>query len=88
MVFCYGVVKEIEDHYTNLFGCVLGQYPFGYLGIPMHHKKISNADWKVTEDKFEKKTELLERKAIIIRWQIGLDKLNFKQLSYVYVILL
>jgi hypothetical protein len=55
MVFCYGVVKEIEDHYTNLFGCVLGQYPFGYLGIPMHHKKISNADWKVTEDKFEKK---------------------------------
>jgi hypothetical protein len=25
-VFCYGEAKEIEDHYTNLFGCGLGQY--------------------------------------------------------------
>jgi hypothetical protein len=54
-LFCYGEAKQVEDHYTNLFGCGLGQYPFRYLGIPMHHKKISNADWKVIEDKFEKK---------------------------------
>jgi hypothetical protein len=53
-VFCYGEAKEIEDHYTNLFGCGLGQYPVRYLGIPMHHKKISNADWKVIEEKIEK----------------------------------
>jgi hypothetical protein len=33
----------------------LGQYPFRYLGIPMHHKKISSADWKDIEEKFEKK---------------------------------
>jgi hypothetical protein len=43
-IFCHGGAKEIENHYTNLFGCGLGQYPFRYLGIPMHHKKISNAD--------------------------------------------
>jgi hypothetical protein len=54
-MFCYGEAKEIENHYTNLFGCGLGQYPFRYLGIPMHHKKISNVDWKVIEEKFEKK---------------------------------
>jgi hypothetical protein len=53
-VFCYGEAKEIEDHYTNLFGCGLGQCPFRYLGIPMHHKKISNTDWKVIEGKFKK----------------------------------
>jgi hypothetical protein len=54
-VFCYGEAKEIEDHYTNLVCYGLGQYSFRYLGIPMHHKKISNADWKVIEEKFKKK---------------------------------
>jgi hypothetical protein len=50
----------------------------------MHHKKISNADWKVIEEKFE----LLEREITIIRGQVGLDKFIAKQFSYVYVILL
>jgi hypothetical protein len=43
-VFYYGESKEKENHYTNLFGCGLGQYPFRYLGIPMHHRKINNVD--------------------------------------------
>jgi hypothetical protein len=64
-VFCYGEAKEIEDCYTNLFICGLGQYLFRYLGFPMHHKKISNVNWKVIEEKFEK-IELLERKASIL----------------------
>jgi hypothetical protein len=54
-VFCYGEAKEIENCYTHFFGCGLGQYPFRYLDILMHHKKISNADWKVIEENFEKK---------------------------------
>jgi hypothetical protein len=54
-LFCYGEAKEMEDKYTELFGCDLGKYPFKYLGIPMDHKRISNADWKIIEDKFEKK---------------------------------
>jgi hypothetical protein len=65
-VFCYGEAKEIESCYTELFGCGLGQYPFRYLVIPMHHKKISNADWKFIEEKFEKKAELLKREVAII----------------------
>jgi hypothetical protein len=31
-LFCYGEVKQMEDHYTNLFGCGSGQYLFKYLG--------------------------------------------------------
>jgi hypothetical protein len=38
----------------ELFGCDMGNYPFRYLEILMHHKKISNDDWKMIEDKFEK----------------------------------
>jgi hypothetical protein len=43
-MFCYGATKEMENQYTNLFGCGLGQYPFRYLRISMHHKKISNSE--------------------------------------------
>jgi hypothetical protein len=43
-LFCYREAKNWEDQYTQLFGCEMGHYPFRYLGIPMHHKKISNAD--------------------------------------------
>jgi hypothetical protein len=48
-LFCYGDAKQKKSQYTKLFGCDLGQYPFRYLGIPMHHKKITNADWKQIE---------------------------------------
>jgi hypothetical protein len=31
----------------------------------MHHKRISNVDWKIKEEKFEKKVEL-EGKDVVI----------------------
>ena len=40
-VFCYGQAKQFEQVYAQLFGCGLGQYPFRYLGIPMHHKRLT-----------------------------------------------
>jgi hypothetical protein len=54
-LFCYGDAKQKKSQYTKLFGCDLGQYPFRYLGIPMHHKKITNADWKQIEEKFKER---------------------------------
>jgi hypothetical protein len=73
--FCYGDAKECEEQYNELFGCGMGQYPFKYLGIPMHHKKISNEDWKIIEEKFEK---LLEREVVILWGSLSLDKLCIK----------
>jgi hypothetical protein len=54
-VFCYGDAKQMESQYTKLFGCDQGQYPFRYLRIAMHHKKITIADWKLIGEKFEKR---------------------------------
>lgn len=54
-LFCYGKAKEVEHEYVNLFGCKGGQFPFKYLGIPMNHKKLSNKDWLIIEEKFQKK---------------------------------
>jgi hypothetical protein len=53
--FCYGAAKEMEDIYTKLFGCNAGEYPFTYLGIPMHHRQLLNAQWSKVEERFQKK---------------------------------
>ena len=54
-IFCFGQAKEMERQYSQLFGCQSGKYPFRYLGIPIHFRKLSNADWRIIEEKFEKK---------------------------------
>ena len=51
-IFCYGKEKEFEDEYIELFGCNTGEYPFRYLGIPMHHRKLKNIDWRRIEERF------------------------------------
>jgi hypothetical protein len=43
-IFCFGLACEEHEEYFNIFGCQCGTYPFKYLGIPMHHKKLSNND--------------------------------------------
>jgi hypothetical protein len=50
-LFCYGEEMKMEGQYTELFGCGTGKYPFRYLGIPMHHKRLSNTDWKIIKEK-------------------------------------
>ncbi|WVZ54184.1 hypothetical protein U9M48_005022 [Paspalum notatum var. saurae] len=41
-IFCFGQAKECESIYSCLFGCKPGSFPFRYLGIPMHHRKLRN----------------------------------------------
>ena len=45
----------MEDIYTDLFGCNAGEYPFRYLGIPMHHRQLLNSEWSKVVERFEKK---------------------------------
>jgi hypothetical protein len=54
-LFCFGRAKDEQEAYKQLFGCGLGSLPFTYLGIPIHHRKLSNKEWKCIEDRFEKK---------------------------------
>ena len=54
-LFGFGKAKEEQDAYRQLFGCELGSLPFSYLGIPIHHHKLSNKEWKCIEDCIEKK---------------------------------
>jgi hypothetical protein len=43
-----------ELQYEELFGFRKGVYPFRYLGIPMHYRKLYNSDWKMIEERIEK----------------------------------
>ena len=54
-LFCYGSAKDCEHEYAQLFGCKTGGLPFKYLGIPLHHRKLSNKDWAIIEERFQKK---------------------------------
>jgi hypothetical protein len=45
-LFCYGNARELGREYSEIFGRDIGNLPFRYLSIPMHHKKLRNSDWK------------------------------------------
>ena len=54
-LFCNGSAKDNQNEYAQIFGCNVGSFPFTYLGIPMHHRKLMNKDWKHVEERFQKR---------------------------------
>ena len=54
-LYCFGKARDDQEEYRRIFGCELGSLPFRYLGIPIHHRKLLNKEWKIVEDRFEKK---------------------------------
>jgi uncharacterized protein involved in cysteine biosynthesis len=54
-LFYSGEDKDNELQYELLFGCKKGSYPFRYLGIPMHYRKLYNSEWKMIEERIEKR---------------------------------
>jgi hypothetical protein len=81
-VFCFGQARDEKPHYINLFGCKRGEFPFKYLGIPMHVRKLNNGDWKIIEDKFEKGIPMHVRKLNNGNWKIIEDKFEKKFSSW------
>jgi hypothetical protein len=41
---CFGKATERMDVYARIFTCKVGKFPFRYLGVPMHFKKLANID--------------------------------------------
>lgn len=44
-IFCFGDTIELEEQYTHLFICKLGNLPLKYLGIPIVHRKLRISKW-------------------------------------------
>jgi hypothetical protein len=56
----------MQGEYSSIFGCQSGMYLFKYLGIPMHHKRLSNSDWKIIEQRIEKKLSSWKGKHLFV----------------------
>ncbi|WVZ81603.1 hypothetical protein U9M48_028958 [Paspalum notatum var. saurae] len=54
-IFYIGQAKECENAYSELFGCRSGSFPFRYLGLLMHYRKLRNSDRRHIEERFEKR---------------------------------
>src|SRR6266540_5160824 len=39
----------------EIFGYKAEEFPFCYLGIPIHFKRLKNSDWKKVEERIEKR---------------------------------
>jgi hypothetical protein len=51
-IFCFGKAKDEEHQYKHIMGCESGSLPIWYLGIPIHYRKLRNAEWNPVEGRF------------------------------------
>jgi hypothetical protein len=53
-LFCFGEALDEVNAYANLFGCGQGQFPMRYLGILIHYRRLTLAEWKLIEERLQK----------------------------------
>jgi hypothetical protein len=71
-IFCFGQAKDYELQYEQLFRCKKVSYPFKYLGIHMHYRRLNNKDWAMIEEHIEKKLSSWKVKYLSISGQLVL----------------
>jgi hypothetical protein len=54
-LFCFGEAQDEVNAYTDLFGCGQGLFPMRYLGIPIHYQRLTLAEWKLIEERLQKR---------------------------------
>jgi hypothetical protein len=73
----------MQDHYSTIFGCQGVSFPFKYLGIPMHYRKLSNKDWKLVEERIEKKLSSWKGKYLSVGCHLVLINLVLTSLAMI-----
>jgi hypothetical protein len=59
--------------YAELFGCNQGQFPIRYLGIPIHFRRLTNAEWKIVEERLQLRLSSWKGKLLSIGGRLMLD---------------
>jgi hypothetical protein len=52
-LFCFGEVLDHAHSYVELFACNQGQFLIRYLGISIHFRRLTNAEWKIVEERLQ-----------------------------------
>jgi hypothetical protein len=71
-LFCFGEAKNKSEEYIRFSGCKEGDFPFRYLGIPMSPRKLSNGDWRLVEERFQKKLSSWKGKMLSLGGRLDL----------------
>jgi hypothetical protein len=53
-LFCFGKAQDEVNAYAELFGYGQGQFPMRYLGILIHYRRLTLAEWKLVEVRLQK----------------------------------
>jgi hypothetical protein len=54
-LFCFGEAQDEANVYAGLFGFAQGQFPMRYLGISIQYRRLSLAEWKIVEERLQKR---------------------------------
>ena len=54
-LFCFGEALDDAALYAELFGCGQGHFQISYLGIPIHFRRLTIAQWKIVEERLQKR---------------------------------
>jgi hypothetical protein len=52
-LFCFSEAQDSAALYVEQFGCGQGQFPIRYLGIPIHYRRLTIAEWKSVEERLQ-----------------------------------
>jgi hypothetical protein len=50
-LFCFGKAQDEVNAYADLFSCGQGLFPMRYLGIPIHYRRLTLAEWKLVVER-------------------------------------
>src|SRR4051812_24519539 len=67
---------------AELFGCVQSQFLIKYLGIPIHYRCLTNAEWKHVKERLDKRLSSWKGKLLFVGGQLVLINSVFYMLSF------
>jgi hypothetical protein len=71
-LFCFGEARDSVTEYSKLFGCGQGQFPINYLGIPIHYRRLTMAEWTLVEERLEKRLSSWKGKLLSLEGKLVL----------------
>jgi hypothetical protein len=52
-LYCFGEAQDQAQLYAKLFGCNQGEFPIRYSGILINFQRLTNAEWKIVEERLQ-----------------------------------
>ncbi|XP_071713069.1 uncharacterized protein [Rutidosis leptorrhynchoides] len=72
-LFGVGVDKKDVEYMANTFGCMVGSFPFTYLGLPIGANMKKSGSWKPVIEKFEKRLSNWKARALSFGGRYDID---------------